>query len=61
MNFAFGYTEVGVLVGICSIYDYGLSTGGPSGLIWGWVAAFLLTMVVSFSLVEICSAYPTAG
>ena len=22
MNFAFGYTEVGVLVGICSIYDF---------------------------------------
>eukprot|EP01041_Mallomonas_annulata_P013242 gene13242-28030_t len=60
-NFAFGYTEVAALVGVCSLYDYGLSTGGPAWLVWGWVIAFSMTMIVSYSLAEICSAYPSAG
>jgi amino acid transporter len=61
MNFGFGFTEVGVLVGICSMYNYGLNTGGPSAIIWGWIVSFLMSMVVSFSMAEICSAYPSAG
>lgn len=60
-NFAIGYTEVAVLCGICSMYDYGLETGGPSAIFWGWVIAFTFTMFTSYSLAEICSAYPCAG
>ena len=30
MNFAFGFTEVGVLVGMCSLYGYGLITGSSN-------------------------------
>lgn len=29
MSFAFGFTEVGVLVSITSVLTYGLMTGGP--------------------------------
>ena len=61
MNFAFGFTEVGVLVGICGLYNYGLTTGGPSAIIWGWIVAYAVTMIVALNMAEICSAFPSAG
>ena len=61
MNFAFGYTEVAVLISVCSEYSYGLMTGGPSVLIWTWVVAYVMTMFVAYSMAEICSAFPSAG
>ncbi|CCG82400.1 putative GABA permease [Taphrina deformans PYCC 5710] len=36
----------------------GLSAGGPSVLLWGWLGVCLFTVPVVFSLAEICSAYP---
>lgn len=48
---------------------YGLTTtlvlplygGGPTDIIWGWVAVYLIMMCVPASLGEITSVYPTAG
>jgi len=61
MNFAFGFTEVAVLASVCITYGFGLSSGGPSAVIWGFIVNFIVTVVVSFSMAEICSAYPSAG
>jgi amino acid transporter len=61
MNFAFGFTEVSVLASISSVYSYGLATGGPVVIFWGWVITFAATMVVAYSMGEICAAYPSAG
>lgn len=61
MNFAFGFTEVAALVSIAVAFPTGLSAGGPSVLLWGFVANFLCSTVISFSMAEICSAYPSAG
>lgn len=61
MNFAFGFTEVSVLASLSAIYSYGLVTGGPVVVIWGWVITYAFTMCVAYSMAEICSAYPSAG
>lgn len=60
-SFAFGFTGVGILVSISALYGYGLVTGGPVVIFWGFLVAFALTMVASLSFAEICSAYPSAG
>ena len=61
MNFAFGFTEVAALVSIAVAFPVGLSAGGPSVLLWGFVANFICSTVISYSFAEICSAYPSAG
>mmetsp|Transcript_20682 Transcript_20682/g.18831 ORF Transcript_20682/g.18831 Transcript_20682/m.18831 type:complete len:377 (+) Transcript_20682:66-1196(+) len=61
MNFAFGFTEVGVVSSISALFGYGLSTGGPATIIWGWLVTFAMTMIVGYSMAEICSTYPAAG
>lgn len=60
-SFAFGSADVGVLVSMVSMFTYGLSTGGSGTMAWGWLIASIMTLIVSFSLAEICSAFPTAG
>ncbi len=61
MNFAFGFTEVAVMVSIFITYNGALGAGGPSGVIWCFLVNWALTTVVSYSMAEICSAYPSAG
>ena len=61
MNFAFGFTEVSVLASVTALFHYGLQTGGPVVWFWGWVVSWAAITVVSFSMAEICSAYPSAG
>eukprot|EP01041_Mallomonas_annulata_P005317 gene5317-10630_t len=60
-NFSLGFTEVAVVASICGLYSFGLETGGPSSMIWGWIISFAMTMVIAFSMAEICAAYPSAG
>jgi amino acid transporter len=43
------------------MYGFGLTTGGPAMVIWGWCIVVLMTMTVALSMAEICSAYPTSG
>lgn len=61
MNFAFGFTEVAVLASIAITFGGGLASGGPAVLVWGFFVNFMMTMVVAYSLAEICGAYPSAG
>lgn len=56
-----GFNTIAVMTGIAVAFGEGLSIGGPAVLIWGWIGAFALTLIVSLSMAEICSAYPMAG
>ena len=56
-----GFNTIAVMTGIAVVFGEGLLMGGPAVLIWGWIGAFALTLIVSLSMAEICSAYPMAG
>ena len=60
-NWAFGFSEVAILVSITTLYGGGLRVGGPSASVWGFLVVWAMTSVVSLCLAEICSAYPSAG
>lgn len=47
--------------GLCTTYQYALAGGGPTNIIWGWLAVSLIILCVAASLAEITSVYPTAG
>ncbi|KAL4802461.1 amino acid/polyamine transporter I [Aspergillus unguis] len=47
--------------GLSTTYQYALAGGGPTNIIWGWVAVSLIILCVAASLAEITSVYPTAG
>lgn len=61
MSFAIGYTEVNAVVSVTSILGYGLITGGPSAIIWGWLISFVMTMAIAYNFAEMCSLFPCAG
>lgn len=61
MNFAFGFTEVAALASIAVTFGYGLGTGGPATLFWGFFTNFAVTIFIGYSMAEICAAYPSAG
>lgn len=61
MPLSLNFLVIGVVVGISLTFDYGLETGGPVVMVWGWVLSFVFTVFTSLSLSEICATYPTAG
>lgn len=61
MSFSIGFTEVSAVVSVTSIFSYGLSTGGPITMIWGWIITFFMTMSIALNFAEICSVFPCAG
>ncbi|CAM8886040.1 unnamed protein product [Rhodiola kirilowii] len=60
-NFSVTFTIVSVITGLTTLYNTGLTYGGPVTMVWGWPIVGLFTMVVGSSMAEICSAYPTSG
>jgi len=60
-NFAISFSVISVLSGCMTLYGFGLVTGGPAVMIWGWVAVGLMVMFVGAGLAEVTSAYPTSG
>lgn len=61
MNFSFCFTAVAVVSGCSLLFPFGLSTGGPVVMIWGWVIGSIFSTIVGLSMAEICSSYPSAG
>ena len=49
------------LASITGYYGVTLGVGGPSMWVWGWLVSWVLITIVSYSMAEICSAYPSAG
>ena len=60
-NFAISFTIISILTGCMTLLGYGMNTGGPAEIIWGWVLVGGLTTVVGLAMAELASAYPTTG
>jgi amino acid permease (GABA permease) len=60
-NFAVSFTIISILSGCLTLFGFGMITGGPATMVWGWVGVGLMTTVVALGMAEVCSAMPTAG
>ncbi|MFC9331320.1 amino acid permease [Kitasatospora sp. NPDC057015] len=60
-NFAVSFSVISVLSGCMTLFGFGLVTGGPAVMMWGWVGVGLAVLLVGLSLAEVTSAYPTSG
>lgn len=60
-NFAISFSVISILTGAVTLFDYGLSMGGPLEMTLGWPIATIGTMFVVLSMAELCSALPTSG
>ena len=60
-NFAVSFTIISILSGCLTLYGFGLNTGGPAVIIWGWPFVGLMTLFVGLAMAEVCSSFPTAG
>ncbi|KAG2185294.1 hypothetical protein INT44_002084 [Umbelopsis vinacea] len=60
-NYGVALSVVCISSGLTSLFSYGLNTGGPVAMTWGWVVVFFFTLMVGLAMAEISSAYPTSG
>ena len=60
-NFALSFSIISILTGAVTLFDYGLSMGGPREMLLGWPLVTLGTLMVALSMAELCSALPTSG
>ncbi|GAA1366809.1 amino acid permease [Streptomyces beijiangensis] len=60
-NFAISFSVISVLSGCMTLYGFGLGTGGPAVMLWGWAGVGLFVLFVGLALAEVTSAYPTSG
>ncbi|KAF9244151.1 amino acid/polyamine transporter I [Melanogaster broomeanus] len=60
-NFGVSFSIISVITGIPSLFLYGLNTGGPAVMVWGWIIVACATMTVGLAMAEVCSAHPTSG
>ncbi|WPH04208.1 Hypothetical protein R9X50_00709700 [Acrodontium crateriforme] len=60
-NFGVSFSIISVITGITTLFEYGLTTGGPGVMSVGWICVNFFTMFVGLSMAEITSAHPTSG
>jgi amino acid permease (GABA permease) len=60
-NFAVSFTIISILSGCLTLYAFGMNTGGPAVIVWGWPIVGVLTLFVGLAMAEVCSSFPTAG
>ncbi|CAF3415873.1 unnamed protein product, partial [Rotaria sp. Silwood2] len=60
-NYGMSLSVISITSGFTSLFSYGMTTGGPVVMIWGWIVVCFFTLFVGFGMAEICSAYPTSG
>src|ERR1051325_11609996 len=60
-NFAVSFTIISILSGCLTLYGYGMNTGGPAIIVWGWPIVGLFTLTVGLAMAEVCSSFPAAG
>jgi amino acid permease (GABA permease) len=60
-NFAVSFTIISILSGCLTLYGFGMSTGGPAVIVWGWPFVGIMTLFVGLAMAEVCSSFPTAG
>jgi amino acid transporter len=60
-NYGMTLSALSSWVGVALLFGYGLVTGGPVVMVWGWLVVSFFNLCISLGLAEICSAFPTAG
>jgi amino acid permease (GABA permease) len=60
-NFAVSFTIISILSGCLTLFSFGMNTGGPMTMIWGWLLVGVFVLLVGLGMAEVCSSYPTAG
>ncbi|MGY1600930.1 amino acid permease [Geodermatophilus sp. SYSU D00815] len=60
-NFAVSFTIISILSGCLTLYAFGMNTGGPAVIVWGWPIVGIMVVFVGLAMAEVCSSYPTAG
>ena len=60
-NFAVSFTIISILSGSLTLFSFGMNTGGPMTMIWGWLLVGVFVILVGLGMAEVCSSYPTAG
>ncbi|MEU0840521.1 amino acid permease [Streptomyces sp. NPDC005962] len=60
-NFAISFSVISILSGCMTLYGFGLDTGGPAVMMWGWAGVGVFVLCVGLALAEVTSAYPTSG
>ena len=60
-NFAVSFTIISILSGCLTLYLFGMNTGGPVLITWGWPVVGIMTLFVGLAMAEVCSSFPTAG
>ncbi|KAK0250353.1 polyamine transporter tpo5 [Friedmanniomyces endolithicus] len=60
-NFGVSFSIISVITGITTLFEYGLTTGGPGVMSIGWIVVSFFTMFVGLAMAEITSAHPTSG
>ncbi|KAI9358723.1 amino acid/polyamine transporter I [Pilaira anomala] len=60
-NYGLALSVVCISSGLTSLFSYGLKTGGPVVMVWGWIVVACFTFCVALAMAEISSAYPTSG
>src|SRR5262249_60418185 len=59
-NFAVSFTIISILSGCLTLYSFGMNTGGPAVIVWGWPFVGVMTLFVGLAMAEGCSSFPTA-
>jgi amino acid transporter len=60
-NWAISAGVISTVTGVFSLYGFGMNTGGPAEMVFGWIVVSLGTLLVALSMAEICALYPTSG
>ena len=60
-NFAISFSIISILTGAVTLYEHGLTMGGPAEMAFGWPLVSVFTLAVALSMAELASALPTSG
>ncbi|MCG7202353.1 amino acid permease [Streptomyces arenae] len=60
-NMSISFTVISILSGCMTLYGFGLLTGGPAVIMWGWLGVGLMVLLLGIALAEVTSAFPTSG
>src|SRR5213593_3762455 len=60
-NFAISFSIISILTGAVTLYDHGLTWGGPAEMAFGWPLVCVFTLTVALSMGELAASYPTSG
>ena len=61
MSFSQTFSSIAVTTSLSLVINYGLNTGGPAVMVYGWIVSSFFTIMIGLSMAEICSVYPAAG